>query len=969
MDILLKYEKASKSHWVKAGIFCFFFFLFAFTNISGFTQNSDKWLKKGDFCFQQQEYPKAIEYYEWAAKDTSNLQALMGLGNSYRALSNYKKALPFYADLVQRANAPIKSFFYLGQCYMAAKEYDEAQYWFQMYALRQSSDSNATAFKNIDALVAMVKADSSEFEISKLPFNSNSSDFSPAFWKNGLLFASARPNDLGIIRTSTVNNAPLLDLYYVEVDTNNNWSRPKLQNDFNSNLNEGPLIYDKKNERLYLTRNDPEFDQKEAKENANTLNHLVIETYSFVDGKWRSDKHFPFNSPKYAVGHPALSIDSKHIIFASEQPGGYGGTDLYIADWENDRWTNLRNLGPEINTSGDELFPYIDSENLLYFSSNGHLGLGGLDLFFARARENGIWSSVENIGYPLNSEADDFGIIVDSTGNNGYFSSNRGDDPENDEIYAFKRSWPNFECFPQQANNYCFLFWETGVLDDDTLPLAYEWDFGDGTKARGLSVRHCFEGPGLYHVELNLVDTVAGLIFMNGVTGDYLVEDIKQVFIDASDAIELGQTLKLDASKSLFEGCEIEEYFWEINDGFRAKGMTASHLLETPGEYEIKLGVKGLPTSDGRNVCKKCVTKKVLVLSPEALKMRKDSIELLKLQLKPNPLINLESNDESTQILNSSPKVPEDPLGSLELKENGSEKYTVQLNDWTKPESFKNFDDMDLRIVESNGNFEYHSGLSDSLKGIFPYFKKAQENGFKDAIVIIVDSMGQKRPAIIIPAKKSSQGYTLFGGQVTDNAGNPIQVEISIEDLEKGEVLRRTNSDTEGKFEIRLENGKVYSWSTSQEAYFPANGLLDLRESYGNVNLTEKERSKIRLSTLDEVLENGHITVLENIFFDFDKHDLRPESYVQLKILARILRENPEVKIELSAHTDNIGDDEYNIALSNRRANAAMQYLISKGLDVSRVKSIGMGEKMPRVPNTSAENRQLNRRVEFKIIE
>lgn len=934
---------------------------------AGFAQKASKWLEKGDIAFQNKAYTKALSYYEWAAKDSNNWQALLGVAHSHRALSEYKKALPFFEKVTHFEQAPASSFFYLGHCYMVAKQYEEAEINFKKYVEAQKENALDASFNMIEDLVKMVMADSSEYEVRRLPINSQHSDFSPAYFGNGLLFSSARPNDLGIVHTSTVNDAPLIDLYFAESDTNGKWSRPSQFGKLNTKLNEGPLVYDTLNQILYLTRNDPNYKSKATRSARGGLNRLLIQSYSLIDGEWVEGEKLPFNNEKIAVGHPAITNAGQTMVFASDKPGGFGGADLYCVQHVNGAWTTPVNLGPEINTKGDELFPHIGGDGLLYFSSNGHIGLGGLDLYFARPKSKGAWNAVQNLGFPLNSEVDDFGIIVDPSGNKGYFSSNRNGDASNDNIYEFKRSWPIFDCQEQEENNYCFLFWETGVLDDDTLPLAYEWDFGDGTKARGLSVRHCFEGPGDYHVELNLIDTVVGITFMHGVSGEYQVRDIEQVFIDAPDAALLGQEITLDAGKSIYDGCDIEKYFWEINDGFRAKGVAAKHTFEAIGEYEIKLGVTGIPDETGQLVCKKCVTKKILILAPEALKARQDSIQKASQRLAPNPLSPTDST-VGQPLSNQMPIVPGQATDEFNLAPDKDEKYTVLLetNDEKIKEKSQHFEGLEkVKEIQKDGDYEYHYGLADSLKLIMPYFQKAHDRGFDDAIVVKVDPMDYKKPSLVIPVIKNQYGYTLFGGQITDEEGNPLDVEITFEDLDKNLELFRKKTDSLGNFEIRLDNGAIYSWSVEKDSFFPANGYLDLREGHANLELEEKIRKQIKLAAIENLVSSGKAYVLDNIFFDFDKDVLRPESFIQLDLLARILAENPDINVELSAHTDSYGDDAYNFDLSRRRAYSVLRYLILNGIDVSRIKSKGMGESQPRVPNTNAKNRQLNRRVEF----
>jgi len=162
-----------------------------------------------------------------------------------------------------------------------------------------------------------------------------------------------------------------------------------------------------------------------------------IYTGKMEDGDWKLTGSFRYNSDEYSVGHPSYDATNKILYFASDMPGGYGKSDLYFSVLSNGQWSKPFNLGPKINTEGNEFFPFISSDGVVYFSSDGHGGLGGLDIYFS-VPELGVFNSIENMGYPVNSSRDDFGIALDSTGVKGYFSSNRIGGKGNDDLYSVK---------------------------------------------------------------------------------------------------------------------------------------------------------------------------------------------------------------------------------------------------------------------------------------------------------------------------------------------------------------------------------------------------------------------------------------------------------------------------------------------------------------------------------------------------
>ena len=197
---------------------------------------------------------------------------------------------------------------------------------------------------------------------------------------------------------------------------------------------EGPVSFSKNGNRIFFTRNNYQNGQKQTNRKGDTL--LKIYTAVRNGDDWTSIKELPFNVDDYDQCHPTLSADGKVLIFSSNREGGYGGMDLYKSEFVNGQWSTPMNLGPQINTSQNEVFPYLHEDGKLYFASNGHGGYGGLDVLFAK-KMNSTWGSPNNIGSPINSLDDDFGYILEPSGQAGYFSSSRRKGLGKDDIYRF----------------------------------------------------------------------------------------------------------------------------------------------------------------------------------------------------------------------------------------------------------------------------------------------------------------------------------------------------------------------------------------------------------------------------------------------------------------------------------------------------------------------------------------------------
>lgn len=262
--------------------------------------------------------------------------------------------------------------------------------------------------------------------------NTKDSEFSPAFYGNGVVYVSR-------LRQGPVDEASnqrYFDLFFSEISESGQSFKPELFSiELNSPLHEGPATFSRDLSRVYFTRSN----QKNGISKQDTEGIVRLAIYEAERGffDWENVRELPFNSPDYSCMHPALSPDGKKLFFASNKPGGYGGTDLYFAEKIGDNWSPAINLGPEINTSGNEAYPFYHDSGVLFFSSNQHEGEGGLDIFAIDISSN-IWGKVIHLEKPFNSAEDDFGFILDETGKKGYFSSNRRDGYGSDDIYSFE---------------------------------------------------------------------------------------------------------------------------------------------------------------------------------------------------------------------------------------------------------------------------------------------------------------------------------------------------------------------------------------------------------------------------------------------------------------------------------------------------------------------------------------------------
>ena len=264
--------------------------------------------------------------------------------------------------------------------------------------------------------------------------NSDGLEFCPAVYENGLVFVSRYKNGPIDPRTGET----FFELFYAELDPNGMPGKPEsFSTELNSAYHEGPVSFSPSGDRIFFTRTN----SRKGVRRSDAKGRSVEKIYEARRGPfdWEAVEELPFNSDEYRSVHPSISPDESKLFFASDRPGGYGGMDLFFVEWEGGRWSEPINLGPDINTSGNEVFPFFHESGTLFFSSDGHNGAGRRDLDLYMIDMSGRkWGQVYNLGSPFNSPQDDLGLVILPDGNSGYFSSSRQGGFGQDDVYMFK---------------------------------------------------------------------------------------------------------------------------------------------------------------------------------------------------------------------------------------------------------------------------------------------------------------------------------------------------------------------------------------------------------------------------------------------------------------------------------------------------------------------------------------------------
>ncbi len=412
--------------------FVLFFILLAISSAS-FSQRFS--VRSGDREFDDFNYKKAIEYYEYALKsDAQNAYVLRRLAQSYHKISYIEKAAEYFELLIESENKEDSDLILLGDFLKERGHYGQALFIYQQYLDIYPNDEdikkeveNVTRFAN-ETLKDLI------CDLESSPFNSIYSDFAPIYYKGKLIFSSGRQSKDYRDDKYDWNGEYFLDLFLY--DENKEFSKQivRFGNSIGSKFHEGSISFSADFKKMFFTRSN--YYKGKLKRDGNGTNNLKIFIAEEKNGTWRVNAEFPYNSDDYSVGHPSLSYDGKVLYFVSNMPGGFGGTDIYRSLLIDGEWSQPENLGARVNTKGDEMFPFFNSRKSLFFSSNGRAGKGGLDLYVVNT--DGGNFEAGHLGSPLNSSGDDFSLVLHTEGQVGYFASNRSGGVGEDDIYSFK---------------------------------------------------------------------------------------------------------------------------------------------------------------------------------------------------------------------------------------------------------------------------------------------------------------------------------------------------------------------------------------------------------------------------------------------------------------------------------------------------------------------------------------------------
>lgn len=885
-------------------------FLFAFLLFYSLVQGANGSMaqeksssSKADAYFNNYEYAKAIPLYKKAAGKSD--AALQKLAECYRMTKNYAEAENAYAKLAAKQSADPMVYYYYGEALLNNNKYEEAKKQFAAYAALNPDDKRGDLYAKACDEIKDLLIKPARFKVYNLgDINSPVSDFCPAFYKDGIVFSSERVRDLVNNSENHWNGNPYLAMVYAKGEKEKDsvvYKNAKLLSEkLNGNGHYGPACFSSDFSEMYFTKVD-----NTHRKGATAQPKLY---WSKHGSGWSKPVALPFSSNDYATGHPSLSKDGQYLFFASNMAGGKGGTDLYVSKREGDTWGAPQNLGAEVNTAGDETFPYISAGNILYFASNGHKGFGGLDIFSA-TQKNNMWGSVSNLMPPLNSSGDDFGILFKGE-NSGYFSSNRSGGKGSDDLYGFVLSGlitsvsgkillsnktddgaPNVKIF--LLNNKGNILQTTstdgsGFFQFENLPIDETY-----------MIRVDESDPNLVNQKkFYLADTKNKLVRMivKGNGGFFIFENLPADLSKLSQLVEEDSDIKnYSIAGNMYAG---EERVPIEN--------TRINLLNDKGEVIQSTTTNAFGSFVFVNI------------APDQ-----------------NFTVTLDAADsklasQKIYFTNKSGKEIISGQGS-------SFRFKILASDKTT---------LSLLLVEDNQ-------LLVDLKGTL-YADKEGKTRIGNSAIKLIDASGN-----------------VVGTSQTDAFGNFKFINLPAD--QRYLVRLNENDGALNAKEVFLADsrGRIVATLKSSNGKFFRYYLLPMDEqALATIYFDDPWLKVAKLQSAAK--KDSLLTIIENIYFDYQKSNLLPQAIITLNKVVDVLKTNAGISIGISAHTDSRGSDDFNMKLSQKRAQAAVDYIVSKGIAKNRVAGKGMGEsqlvnRCKEGVECSEEEHAQNRRTEFKI--
>ncbi len=864
---------------------------------------------KGDKCFNAYEYHDAIKYYKTAvSSNPSDTASLVRLAECYQIIRDYANAEIYFAKAASMPGTGARVLYRYGEILKNNGKIDEARTEFLKATILDPADSNAA--REVRYCNMLKRKFYIDYPVKPVnAVNSEHSDFSPAAYGDDLVFVSDRNPDIVNMAHSGATGGNFYKIYLAHSGAGGFGKPEPFPLTDNKTLTEcslGPVSFSADGKEMFYT------EVKSTRKN-HFINQAKIYSCEKKGNGWSDAVAFPYNSDSYSVMDPVLSADGRTLYFSSDMPGGYGGCDLYACQrMQNGNWSQPKNLGDEVNTPGNEAFPYIRSDGVLFFSSDRHFNFGGLDIFSA-GYVNGKWTNVQNLGPDVNSSTDDFGICFNRNNRSGYFTSNRKGGAGLDDIYSF-------------------------IYIGDYRPL---------------------KGKVLFSYDTNdpVPDVAVRLVNDSGAT------------LATSNTDSRG--------KFRFENLEPDKrYYVEVNENDpRFTGKKKFYLTDSAGRVvaaSLKNGKMGkfvfsalppdLTTMPQMNASDNNINISGNLLAGDSAK--------------PMPGAQVSLMNGSGTVVQT---VSTNAFGSFvfaNLPPDENYKFKVDL-----PSDTKFAGKTKITLTDRNGNTL--QTLYAGADGKFQFQVLASDTTALQKMMVDDPQLRLELHDVLLSDEKKPLANVRVS--ITDNNGNVLQTATTA--ANGSFAFTNLPEDKTRMIQVDMNDPKIAKMKKLYIADSKNNILHELvpgkgefryamlaadKRGMGNIYVYDPWIVALNLKNTSKAKDS--LDIIENIYYDYEKWDILPAAARVLDKVVKVMNDNKGIRIELFAYTDPRGTDEFNMELSQKRADAAVAYMVAHGADKKRITGKGLGKTHllndcgdPNVHCTEAQF-AINRRTEFKII-
>lgn len=892
-------------------------------------QEVSKSVQRADRVFGDGNYDKALDLYLRAASEEAVTAHLARqIGSCYRFQGDMAQAEIWYEKALQQPDHNASDYLLLGYAQKANGKVELAAATLKKrYALDMLPDLVQRP-QSASSFVAQLRDGFLDFRVIPVGINSSESDFSPIIYRDALVFATSRFDRELANLDRQINPQQHLSLYTARLSSSGELGTPFVfSNDLLSRYYTGPIAFSPSGDTAYFVRKKY-LKARRGDEKQMADNNLKIHRAIYNHGEWVDEGPLPFCTDSYSVGDPAVSPDGKRLYFTSDMPGGLGGADLYYREIKSGgTFGDAINLGSKINTAGNEMCPFVAKDGTLFFASDGLPGFGNLDLFAAYPNASGF-DYVTNLGYPVNGTYDDFGLTLSSNGDVAFFSSNRPGGLGDDDIYKIE--------------------------------------------VKKIIVTHTLDGQVVDNKGAPVISATIKVMDGDKVVNTILSDAAGKFTAKLNDGLKV--ELRADRTDYFPASVEVNTY------GLGLKPTTIPVKITMTRDIGYTLTATILSLTDGKPI----VGARTIAFPPDTTKALVGSADQLgrvrfKLDKDTDYRIRVEKEGFISKWFTLSTKGHE--RGELNM----SALFDTRLQPEVKPGLSGKVTDAktslplgNVVVTLSSDKLPQPIRLATDNTGQFSqtdlpegvYSVKMEKDGYSPMEISL--PLG-KEPFNInsqfsLALQPANSSLVAVGLVTNKDDGTPLKdVIVTLLDKATNEKIQNKTDDF-GSFDFKLDPDHIYIVKLEKEKFF-AKTLMVTTQGVptGMFNLNTAYDLKMEPIVMNKAIE------IPNIYYDLGKWNIKPESATELDKVVTLLEENPTIRIELSSHTDARGSSQQNMTLSQKRAQSAVDYIVSKGIAVSRIVARGYGDTMIKnrckkgVQCTEAEH-AVNRRTEIKVI-